>query len=199
MATFTQNYDLEKPTPDDPSSEDTWGQTLNNNMDLIDAAITGAALHKAPMYRWSRSQNLTRWESYSITPSNEGGLLRFTNDAGPGDSAIYLSVPSDRIIVVRASVSSATGMDENSPEMHLGHEAELYGGYGFDYPVNEDIPITTINETLCIYMNTREGAAGAFVEFSDITVDLVESGQRITASINPPAAPSPGDIWIDIS
>lgn len=39
MSTFTPNLNLEKPTPGDISTADTWGDVLNDNADLIDTAV----------------------------------------------------------------------------------------------------------------------------------------------------------------
>jgi hypothetical protein len=41
MSTFTPNLNLEKPTPGDISTADTWGGVLNDNADLIDTAVAG--------------------------------------------------------------------------------------------------------------------------------------------------------------
>jgi microcystin-dependent protein len=42
VASYTVHYNLAKPAVNDPVDEDLWGDELNNNMDLIDAAIFAA-------------------------------------------------------------------------------------------------------------------------------------------------------------
>lgn len=199
MANFTENFELEKPIVDDPAYEDVWGEVLNENFDKIDAAVYAASLNQVPVYQWTRSLNAGRWSGHSLSVTNENGALRFTNDAGTGDASISMTVPPGRDILIRASTSDSSGMGQDTPEMHLGNAANPYGGYGFDYPVNEDILLQTTDDGLTIYVVTREGAAGDWVEFEDVTVMLVESGQRITASATPPPNPSQGDVWIDLS
>lgn len=198
MPSYTSNYDLAKPLVNDPADKDQWGTLLNGNMDTIDSLLAQAMLRRAPLYEWATDQRVSRWTEYTADVTQSGDNVRFTNTtAANNDASITIDVPAGKALVVQAV--TAANSSAPAPTLHLGSAATPYGGYGFDYPVDQAISVTATDGKLTLYVNTNASTAGAWVEFSDIQVSVVESGTQVTASDNAPASPNTNDLWLDTS
>jgi len=151
MATTTTNYSLSKPAVNDPTDEDLWGTELNNNFDIIDAALLAlkawTVLNKTADYTVTTSNRKTLITCDATSANIEITLLSAAT-AGSGFNLIVKKTDASTHTVTITPDGSETIDGKTSQTITLQNEARVLVSDGTNWQLTSTVPVTDVIKTV---------------------------------------------------